>query len=185
MSHEIRTSLNGIMGMTGLLMDTELDAKQKRFARVARRSSEDLLLIINDILDFSKIEAGKLELEYRPFQLNLLVEDIAERYAPIAQGKELELLCRTPLPPLSVVGDSARLGQVLTNLLSNAIKFTETGEVTIDVQLLGEFDGHVELEFGVRDTGIGISPEQQQRLFSLLPKLTPQWHVNMAAPAWG
>lgn len=165
MSHEIRTPLNGVIGMTDLLSATRLDEKQRRFVRIIRRSGEDLLTIINDILDFSKIEAGKLDLDRSPFNLNLLLEDLVERFAPVAHGKGLEILCAPPLHPLQLIGDSKRLSQVLTNLLGNAIKFTEKGQVVLRVELLHQDGYHAQCQFSVQDTGIGIAAERQSQLF--------------------
>ncbi|GAA4494655.1 response regulator [Pseudaeromonas paramecii] len=165
MSHEIRTPLNGVIGMTDLLGGTALDDKQRRFLRVIRRSGEDLLTIINDILDFSKIEAGKLELECSSFNLNLLLEDLVERFAPVAHGKGLEILCAPPPHTLHLRGDSKRLSQVLTNLVGNAIKFTEHGQVVLKVQLNELDEEQVSCRFSVTDSGIGIPKDRQAKLF--------------------
>ena len=166
MSHEVRTPLNGVIGMIGLLLDTGLDSQQRHFAETANSSAEALLTLLNDILDFSKIEAGKLELEHIDFDLRLTVEDATSAFAARAYASGVELACRIDHDvPTPLRGDPGRLRQVLLNLIGNAIKFTEKGEVVVRVTLEAEGGEGATLRFSVRDTGIGIPPSRTQRLF--------------------
>src|SRR5581483_287640 len=166
MSHEIRTPLNGVMATLELAAQTELNDEQKELLQMSRDSADALLLVLNDILDFSKIEAGKLKFEEMEFSVSSALEDAARTLAVRAHQKKLELSCMVaPDVPAYVIGDSARLKQVLMNLLGNAVKFTEKGEVNLRVETVEQSNDQVTLRFSVADTGIGIPREKQNAIF--------------------
>jgi two-component system sensor histidine kinase/response regulator len=166
MSHEIRTPLTAILGYSHLIFDTPLTNKQHDYLLKVQSSANLLLGVINDVLDISKIEAGKLELEEAPFDLYLLLETLAGVGAIQAEKKKLALIYTVDLnAPRWLIGDSLRLGQVLLNLMNNAIKFTESGEVELVVACRSLQEDHVELDFSVYDSGVGISTDILPRLF--------------------
>ena len=167
-SHELRTPLNGVIGMARLLLDGTLDPRSRRYAETLRDAGDHLLQLINDLLDYSKIEADQLAFEDIVFDLDLVVRAALDLIAPRSQAKGLHIAkyVAPDIPPM-LIGDPGRLRQVLINLLGNAVKFTEAGSISLEVRRLRADDGTAQLEFAVRDTGIGIEPENLPLLFQV------------------
>ncbi|KIL99342.1 diguanylate cyclase/phosphodiesterase (GGDEF & EAL domains) with PAS/PAC sensor(s) [Paramagnetospirillum magnetotacticum MS-1] len=166
MSHEIRTPMNAIIGMSHLALQTKLDKKQRNYIEKVHRSGENLLGIINDILDFSKIEAGKMTMESIDFRLEDVMDNLANLVGLKAEDRGLELLFNVaPDIPSALIGDPLRLGQILINLGNNAVKFTEKGEIIVGAELVERSEDQAELHFWVRDSGIGMTPEQCGKMF--------------------
>ena len=166
MSHEIRTPLNAVMGMTSLLRDTQLSTKQEEYSDIINNSSAELLRIIDDILDFTKVEAGKLDIEKIDFDIKLAMKNIQLTMNSRIKEKGLDFECIIePKIPPNIKGDPGKLRQVLNNLVGNAIKFTDKGKIELKVIKQSETDKQVSIKFSVSDTGIGIKPEDQDKLF--------------------